>query len=63
MQLGDDDIREFSKLWKEEFGQSLSPDEACASASTLLALYALLVQSAPEQRSDHPGAQSAASTP
>jgi len=54
MQLGDDDIREFSELWCEEFGEPLSPDKARARASQLLALYELLARrpSKPEMPSD-----------
>jgi len=42
MQLEDEDIREFSKLWQEEFNETLSPDEARHHASLLLELYVVL---------------------
>jgi len=44
MQLGDDDIREFTDLWKQEFGETLTKDEARHHASQLLELYALLAR-------------------
>ena len=42
MQLEDDDIREFSKIWALEFHEKLSFGEAQLKASLLLELYALL---------------------
>lgn len=43
MQLGEADIREFTRLWREEFGESLSPEAARAAATALLDLYELLL--------------------
>ena len=42
MQLEEEDIREFSELWKLEFRETLSPGDAQARASVLLEFYALL---------------------
>lgn len=44
MQLEEEDIREFSELWKLEFRETLSPGEAQARASVLLEFYALLAR-------------------
>jgi len=59
MKLGDNDIREFSKLWQEEFGEPISLDDARASVSTLIEIYTLLAQSPegndPELRADDSG--------
>lgn len=40
--LSDEDIQEFIKIYKEEFGESLSPKDACEMASRLLELYRVL---------------------
>ncbi len=42
MQLDDNDIREFLAIWKQEFGEELSPAEARHRASQFMELYALL---------------------
>ena len=47
MQLQDDDIREFSDLWKEEFNEILTISKAREYASLLLELYWLLAQPLP----------------
>jgi len=49
MYLEDDEIREFSKIWEQEFHETLSIDEAKREASLLLELYALLSQPLPEE--------------
>jgi hypothetical protein len=45
MKLEDADIEEFIALWKEEFGESISLDEARHRASQVMELYALLATS------------------
>lgn len=50
MKLSDDDIQEFIGIWKKEFGETLSPDEARHEASQLIRLCALLAQPLPNQR-------------
>lgn len=52
MQLGDDDIYEFTKIWQEEFDEILSPEDVRKYASSLLTLYALLAQSSRKLDSD-----------
>ncbi len=44
MQLTDDDIQEFTALWKKEFGEEISEEEARHQASQLIQLYSLLVR-------------------
>jgi hypothetical protein len=39
MQLSDHDIREFQVIWQQEFGETLSPDQARREALLLLELY------------------------
>ena len=56
MQLTDDDIREFQKIWKEEFGEEIDVGYARSRASTFLGLLVLLLkhqakQSSPSSRS------------
>lgn len=53
MQLDDHDIREFTALWKEEFNETLTPDEARHYASQLLELYSLLAKPLPSEMSSH----------
>jgi hypothetical protein len=43
--LGDDDIREFAKLWQEEFNETLTLDAARCQASLFLELYVVLYRS------------------
>jgi hypothetical protein len=50
MQLEEKEIREFSDLWYQEFGERLSPDEACHAASQLMELYYLLARSSAETK-------------
>ena len=44
MQLTDEDIREFTTLWEQEFHERLSPGEARHAATALLELYDLIAQ-------------------
>ena len=53
MQLADEDIGEFTVLWKKEFKEALSPDEARHHASQLLELYALLSKPLPSEKEAH----------
>ncbi len=49
MELGDQDIREFAEIWKQEFNEELAPDEARHHASQLLELYSLLAKPLPSE--------------
>ena len=49
MQLDDQDIREFIALWKEEFDEDLTLDEARHHASQLLELFWLLARPLPSE--------------
>ena len=42
MDLTEADIQEFAALWRQEFGEELSPDRARSEASHFLELYLLL---------------------
>ncbi|MEK7630489.1 MAG: hypothetical protein AAB417_00445 [Patescibacteria group bacterium] len=43
MELTEDDIREYQAIWKKEFGEEISVEEARRSASQLLELYRSLL--------------------
>ncbi len=47
MQLTDDDIREFSEIWQQEFGEDIPLGEARSRASHLMHLYLLFSRPAP----------------
>lgn len=49
MQLTDKDLHEFCALWKAEFDEELSLDEARHCASQLLELCALLIRPLPSE--------------
>jgi hypothetical protein len=49
MKLQDDDIREFSEIWLEEFHETLSMEEVRFCASLLLELYSVLVRPLPTE--------------
>ena len=42
MQITDDDIRRFQDIWREEFGEEITVDEAREHITRLDALYLLL---------------------
>lgn len=42
MDLTEADIQEFATLWRQEFGEELSPDAARSEATRFLELYLLL---------------------
>jgi hypothetical protein len=43
MEFNEADLQEFIALWKEEFQEAISMEEARRSAGSLMELYALLV--------------------
>lgn len=45
MQFSDRDIEEYRQIWKEEFQEEISFEEASHSASILMGLFALLCAS------------------
>jgi hypothetical protein len=49
--LEEDELREFVKLWEQEFNETLSLDEARTEASLLLELVALLSKPLPQKKS------------
>ncbi len=42
MELTDEEIQEFAKIWKEEFKEELTPEQAKYEAQRFLELYLLL---------------------
>jgi hypothetical protein len=48
MQFTDADLQEYIEIWKEEFQESISLNEAQHSASVLMDLFALLLERVPE---------------
>lgn len=42
MELTDDDICEYQEMWREEFGEEISAEDARRSASELLELFRML---------------------
>jgi hypothetical protein len=49
MQLTDDDLQEFCQIWKAEFKEDLTPEQARQQASQLLELCALLARPLPSE--------------
>jgi len=44
MTLTDDDIRAFARIWREEFGEDLTPEKAREEATLLMEVYLLLAE-------------------
>ena len=57
MDLQEDEIQEFIRLWSEEYGEMLSAGEARQQASLLLELYGVLADPLPEDRHESSGGQ------
>ena len=49
MHLDEASLREFAQIWQEEFGETLSIDEARRQASRILELCVLLYRPTPEE--------------
>ena len=47
--LSEADIQEFTEIWKREFGETLTPDQASFEARQLMELYGLLYQRLPRE--------------
>ena len=45
MQLTEDELREFVEIWKDEFNEPITIEDARQSASALLDLYLILTSS------------------
>lgn len=57
MELTEEVVNEFAAIWKEEFGESLSPSDARHEASLLMELCSLLARplpGAPSQSANNP---------
>lgn len=50
MTLSDDDLQEYMQIWREEFGESISLEDARHSASMLLELFVVLLEPLPDSR-------------
>jgi hypothetical protein len=44
MQFSDERIADFIRIWKDEFGEDLTPGQARIEASQLMALYWLILE-------------------
>jgi hypothetical protein len=53
MDLNDEELREFAKLWEQEFKETLTLNEARIKASLLLELYGRLYKPLQEERSNN----------
>ena len=49
MELTEEDLREFSRLWREEFHEEITPEDARAVASSLVELYWVLARPLPTE--------------
>lgn len=45
MKLTDEAIREFAEIWKREFAEDLTPEQAATEAQALLSLFLAIVES------------------
>jgi hypothetical protein len=53
MELSDDDIRDFQKIWQAEFGETISADFARARASDLMELFFIFQKLWPKIEARH----------
>ena len=53
MAVSHEDLREFMRLYKEEFGTEITEDEAREMASRLINLYLKLMEPLPSERTEH----------
>ncbi len=51
MDLSDDEVTEYARLWAQEFGEELSDDDARHHATRLLELYLALAGEPPAEES------------
>lgn len=49
MQFTEDELREYMEIWSSEFHETINLDEARASASALMELFAFLAHFGPEE--------------
>jgi hypothetical protein len=50
MQLTEDDLQEFIKIWRDEFNEPIAPEDASQRATDLLDLYVILLSPKPEEQ-------------
>ena len=53
MAVSQEDLREFMRLYKEEFGTDITEDEARAMTARLINLYLKLLEPLPSERTEH----------
>jgi hypothetical protein len=49
MQLTEDDLEEFMEIWREEFNEPITAEDASQRATALLDLYVILSSPGPEE--------------
>jgi len=49
MQFTEDDLQEFMEIWREEFNEAITAEDARRHATALLDLYAILSSTEPEE--------------
>jgi hypothetical protein len=54
VQFDEKDLQEYRQIWKEEFQEEISLEDARQSASMLMELFALLIQPLPETSPGEP---------
>lgn len=54
--VSDERLEEFHRIYKETYGEELTPQEATEMAHRLLALYERLLRPLPGERASHPQA-------
>lgn len=52
MELSEESIAEFAKIWKEQFGETLSRDHAAMEAERLLEFYYELSRPLPREKKE-----------
>ncbi len=57
MQISEERLQEFGRLWKDEFGEELSVEQARHEAALLLELYSALAEPLPSERQPRPNAK------
>jgi hypothetical protein len=53
--VSDERLEELRRIYKETYGEEITPQEASEMAHRLLALYELLLRSLPGEHAPHPG--------
>lgn len=54
MQISEESLKEFQRIWNEDYGEELAADKARALASNVLEVFTLLRQSRAVMQRDRP---------